>query len=267
MVVLGPTYQEQQLSYQLTRINATNYRRSWTGPKAVLDTIAAVEKAFAESIDLRPGPNNGVCTLEALYVNVVSGIEVPEETQELDTRLEQQSIFANKKFQILPAALVQTVRTENENPRASTGTETSHDLAFLEIERVANITDPTGTLTHAATAKTAFDLLQYGSDSYEISYYILTRSRRCSRRYSGFLNLSNANKVWTTAQLVDYVGNPLLFSVPSLTVTAEEADHNISAGWKQTVLRVADDATGARVLLESWTLAKYSMDLYDAYVP
>lgn len=254
MLTLGSSpYQEQQLEYHIDRVNSVSYTRTWRGPKTYLDAIALAEKFYAESIELR-SENNGVCTLVARYVNGTSSDgsgEVPTETHELDTAAVQQSIFMNENFQVLTAEEQLLVRKVFENQ------ETRPDAITV---LTAGVNPARLTL-----ATNAYDLLVMGAESFENYGYVFTRTRKCSRRYSGKLETGNINKLWTTTQVADYTGTVLLFDVPSISVSSEETAKGLLARWRMSVCRVTDVSDGSRNMVEQWQLAKWSSYLYASY--
>lgn len=257
MLILGPSPQEQTLEYRIQRISSVEYTRTWIGPKAQLDTIAATEKLYAETVALTA--NGAICTLTCRYINGTDPEgdgEVPEETQEIDTAQVQQSIFHNKTFQALTSASQFLVRKtfENNEKRADALTVFSIAVAAAEM-----------TSTEQALAIKAFDLLSMGTDSFENYGYVLTRTRKASRRYTGAIDLTRINKLWTTADVATYVANPLLFAVPDLTCTTEETAKGLLPRWRMSVCSVTDSSDGSRVMREQWQLAKWSSDLYETY--
>lgn len=261
MVTLGPTYQEQQLEYRLDRINAVTYTRSWIGPKATLDAIAAVEKVYAESVELRPEKNNGVCTLVARYVNGTdSGAagEIPVESQEIDTAAVQQSIFLNPAFQVLTPAEQVAVRAAFEKPLTRDAAFDAFKLGRAAEPEITAVTSP-----HLVLAQQAFDHMVMGAETFDNYYYVLNRTRKCSRRYTGKLDLTRINKLWTTDELHGYTGNALLFDVPTLTCTTDETAKGLVARWRMSTCRVNDVSDGSRQMNETWQLAKWSSVLYS----
>lgn len=254
-VMLGdtPLPLEQPVDYRFDRINGTTYTRTWVGAKAYIDVIAAAEADFAEGIHV--SGRGATYTLVARYTNPVEGPqgEVPSETQELDTAAIQQSIFFNPYFQVLSAHGQMLVRKVFDNRETRTDALTVFDAA-LAVGEVNGIERP--------LMEEAYDLMVMGAESYETHAFTLTRTRTASRQYTGTLTLTKIGSLWTTAELANYVGNPLLFVVPSLSLTVEETDKNLFAGWRQTMCRVSDTAVGSRQMIEQWQLAKWSLLLY-----
>lgn len=252
-VVLGPTFLEQPIEYRIDRINGNTVTRTWVGPKVYLDLIANAETPFAESMVCTG--RGATYTLVARYINVHSGEsgEIPTETQELDTAPVQQSIFFNPTFQALTAASQMLVRKVVDNRETRADAEAVFDTAVALGQMTAG---------EKTLALKAFDLIVMGAESYETHAFTLNRVRTASRKYPGSLTLTKAGSIWTTAELNLYVGNPLLFALPDLTLTAEETAKNLFAGWRQIACRVSDTSTGSRQMIEQWQLAKWSLDLY-----
>lgn len=258
---LGRLPQEQKVRWRIDRVNGSSYRRTWFGTEIQLKLIAQIEKAFAESIEFDTDPK-GACTLVATYANKGTGVgqvEVPQETQELDTEAIQQSIFLNSRFQSLDQREQLLIRKVFEN------NETREDaLLVLKAPIIPFEGQYIGGVRpfNWALAIKAFDLLNT-TENYENHAFVLTRTRKVSRTYPGTLSLDAIGTLWTTEQLVTYTGNPTLFEVPSITLNAQEAFKNLFAGWRMKQCRVTDVADGSRQMVEQWVLAKWSRDLYD----
>src|SRR5436853_1794723 len=100
---------EQRLSYSVSRVNGRSYTRTWVGHPDSIDAIALVEEPLAEEINVKT--DGAVSTLTARYARPQNGkVEVPLETQELDTEAVQQSIFLNDTFAVIPLNVVELVR-------------------------------------------------------------------------------------------------------------------------------------------------------------
>lgn len=267
-VVIGPVPLEQPIEYRVSRVDGLTYTRTWIGPYFAIERVRLIEQRYAESMEVRS--KGAVYTLVGRYAQSEPGkAEIPTETQELDTEIAQQSIFLNPKFQVLLPQEQQIVQavfdtqrdTVVSDPPAIAGDYASPYLAG--VARIQNATDA----SRWSLAIAAYDLLLMGSQSWENYSFVLNRTRSASRRYSGKINLSNIGKVCTTADLVKYTGNALLFTTPDLTLTTAETSKNLMAGWRLRVCRVSDTANGSRQMIEQWLLGKHSLDLYDSYVP
>lgn len=262
MVTLGPLPQEQKVRWRIDRVSGASYKRTWFGTENQLKLIAQVERTFAESIDFDPG-DGGKSTLVATYANQagISDPEVARETQELDTEVLNQSLFHNETFQpLLPREQV-LIRKVFEN-------QESEADAMLILQAPQVIVD--GQLEggvwpgRLALAIRAYYLLVKGAESFENTTFSFTRTRTVSRRYPGVLNLDAVNTLWTTDELVAYTGNPLLFEVPSITLTPDEALNPVQLfpGWRMKLCKVTDVADGSRQMVEQWALAKWARDYY-----
>lgn len=261
MVVIGNSPLEQPLSYKVERAKGYTYRRTWIGHKTAIEGIYATEKNLAESAEVTHD-GGGRYTLIATYSFAPGDTETPLETQELDTEIVAQSIFLNETFRALPEKVVNAVRENFENkPQDNTTGSYLKALANIALVCVSG----TGGAQYAL-AKDAYDLLVAGTESFENYSFTMTRTRTCSRQYSQKIPLSDINKVFTTAQLVTVTGNPLLWDVPSLTLTTDEASKPLMAGWRKKTCRVQDVANGQRQMIEVWQLAKWSTRLYQPKV-
>lgn len=260
-LVIGTTPLEQPISYNIDRINGSQYQRTWIGPVGLINALAASEQTIAESV--RVDVSGATATLRAVYGRAIDGSEeVPVETQELDTESLSQSIFLNSTFQALPVGIIDGIRRLHEDPPEATASKTSYQLSIELLQQAVNLTDS----TKWDLARRAFDLLRNGTESFELHSFVLTRTRTVSRQYSQKVSLADLDKIFTTQQLVIVTGNPVLFDVPSLALTADEQFKNLMAGWRKKVARVHDVANGTRQVLEVWQLAKWSLDLYAAKV-
>jgi hypothetical protein len=249
-VILGtaPAF-EQPIEYHIDRVNGNEYTRTWKGAKQTIDAIAAFESLLAESVHVTG--EGGTYTLVARYATGLN-VDLPVESQELEVQLMQQSILLNPTFTRLSAAAQALVRQQFDNRTTREGAIT----AFQSLN-----------LLERPLAIKAYDLMVVGAESFENYAFVLLRTRTCSRRFSGKLDLTRINKIWSTEHLVAYTGNPILFDVPNLELTPEQIMNNLVAGWRQNVLRVIDVANGARHLVEQWVLAAWSRDLYPIYTP
>ena len=248
--LLGDESHDQPLTWRIDRQGSTMTKTVW-GIRSKLELIAMAEKQFAESIEFKGGHGKSELTLTYARSPISGDAEVPEETQELDTEAVQQSLFLNKTFQPLIAEEQMAVRQafDQQKTRAEAIT---HFGEHVDAGR-------------QALALRAWDLMVMGTENFENYSFVLTRQRVCSRRWPGTVDLNSINKLWTTATLADYVQNPLLFAVPSLTLTADQTAKSLVGKWRQKVCRVSDSANGNRVINEVWQLAAWASDLYDAY--
>lgn len=258
MITLGPLPQEQKVKWRIDRTSGSSYRRTWYGTELQLKLIAQAETLFAETSEFDPG-SGGRCTLVCSYVNQIgpNDPEVARETQEIDTEPVQQSILLSPAFQALDAREQLLLRKVFENQ------ETYEDaLLVFGAPAVAGVTQGGINPVRYALAVEAYNLMIMGAESFDNYAFALKRTRSVSRRYPGELDLTSINTLWTTAQLVAYTGNPTLFEVPSLTLTADETVKNLFAGWRMKGCRVADVSDGSRQMVEEWQLAKWSRRLY-----
>jgi hypothetical protein len=250
-MVIGTSPLEQPLRYILSRVNGNTYEKTWIGHKAAIDLLAANEAPFAETIDVQG--RGATYTLKATYAyNRTAGTEIINETQEIDTESVQQSVFTNPTFRGLPSDVVYKVRAAFENKLTDSAGYTTATGSFS--------TDP----TIQALAVKAFNLLLDGAESWENFTFVITRTRSVSRVYAASqIDLSTINKLFTTAQLTAITGNPLLWTIPTLTLTTDEVAKNLFSGWRKKICRVQDVSNGSRAMVEQWQLAKWSKDLYQ----
>lgn len=246
-------YLEQPLRYRLSRISGDEYTRTWVGRQAEIDAIAAAEEPYAEDVEVTGKGATYTCVARYAY-DPTGGAEIPEESQEIDTEAVQQSIFTNPTFRVLPVETVHAVEQ---------AFETKKDGATGYQDGIDAINATTANTTYQNLAKAAYDLLLEGAENYENYQFVMNRTRTVSSTYStSQIDLSTIAKLYTTGQLVAITGNPLLWNVPSVTLTAEETAKNLFAGWRKRVCRVQIVSTGQRQMIEQWALAKWSLYLY-----
>lgn len=258
-VVLGPFPLEQPLTYRVDRTNGFTYTRTWIGPRLSIERIRLVEQRFAESMEVTA--QGAIYTLVARYAQSVPGqAEIPTETQDLDAEIVQQNVLLHPYFQPLTPSDQNAVRSAFQSGMKRSDVITTFTSGGGPVDAISS----PGNLTLATQA---YDLMINGTESYENHIFVLNRTRTASRRYAGKLNLSNIGKVCTTANLVKYTGNGLLFDTPDLSVTSDEAAKSMIAGWRLRICRCVDKSNGSREMTEQWVLAKHSSLLYATYVP
>jgi hypothetical protein len=259
---------EQRLSYSVSRVNGRSYTRTWVGHPSSIDAIALVEEPLAEEINVKT--DGAVSTLTARYARPQNGkAEVPLETQELDTEAVQQPIFLNDTFASLTQDVVAEIRKQYETkPTVADKTKNTYTAALDAIAKVTKAYEVGTSTAVFDLANKAFDLLQEGTENFENFSWILTRTRTVSRQYKTTkIEIQDINKIFTTEELAAMVNNLLLFDVPSLVLTADDTRRRRFAGWRKKLAKVTDVANGQRQMIETWQLAKWSLDLYSKKTP
>lgn len=260
MTILGPKVQEQGLAQYSSITTGNQLTRTWIGELGSLQAIFLQETQFAESIRLDADGPTG--TLVANYSRPAPGqVEIPQDTMELDCEELTQSIFVNAYFVGLHHDTIKEIRKQYEQHPDSNPNDTdgSYGAALTEINKVAGKYGP----TEVVKADDAFQFLTLQNDSFYNYAFTLNWTRTVSRFYPTNIDLADMNAIFGTAKLVARTGNPKLFDVPPLTLTADDSAKGLVAGWRKRACKVSYLANGKMQLVQSWMLAKWNSKLYS----
>lgn len=226
----------------------------WDGPRPVLEGMLGQISVYADQVNFKS--KGATARIQARYSGPRAGItEVPSETVELDTASTPISIYSAPRYAGLGTEIIKVVKVavENSNP---------YKLDYGDIEEAINLKYGAASPSKGPKLALALELYTYavhGQDSFFFPVHTVTRTRTVSRRYSTKIDQADVNKVFTTQQLSTLLGTQLLFAVPSLVLTAEEANIGLQVGWRKSLLRVNDAANRQRQMVETWELAKWTL--------
>jgi|GEM_PF-6554865 len=100
-------------------------------------------------------------------------------------------------------------------------------------------------------------------DSFQAKMPVVTHTRTVSTAYPGLLDVTNAGRIFTTAQVSNRVSTPLLFTVPTPDVFLDNAFGFLGVGW---MLDSQLDflADGSVQLIETYEWGQYSTKTHSA---
>ncbi len=238
---------EQGINYNISS-DGPYWVRTWIGASSQIAALVDLASLNAESVQF----NNEApkATLIARYArHPLTGAESVQSKIEIKTEVIPQNVWLAPAYIGLPQSVIKTVVRVFEN-------NTVYTDAVAEIAASA-VSDHDFSL-----AQELYNLMIMGELHFESFTSSLTFTRIVSRYYSIRTSREELGKVFSTDQVAAYIGDPILFDVPSLTVTADETAKFLVAGWRKRLADVNAVAGGSRTIVENWTLAKWNSKVY-----
>lgn len=210
--------------------------------KAMIDTYASIPGAKVTYT-----ADGAVGRIVARFTGPGAGItEVPLDRIALKTSEMEQPLYLNKRYVGLHPAVVKQIRQT-----VADGT---------------NYSDATGEITQAAItywssqglALELYDWIVGGTDSFKVCVRTITRTRTVSPAFNRKIAQDDMEKLFTPQQLAEYLGSAIPFTVPTLTLNAEEIAKGLVVAWRKFMCDCDDTATGQGEMVEAWQLAKWA---------
>ncbi|MEW6156161.1 MAG: hypothetical protein AB1813_01945 [Verrucomicrobiota bacterium] len=116
-----------------------------------------------------------------------------------------------------------------------------------------------------------FDLMLKGTDSYNVSQYVLRKTQVVSSRYTNQLAYLDVEKIWTPAQIVKAEAMPatIVFQIWDSQTQTEKIQPNTviqsgyAWGWLKQSPVVSSVSRGKVEITQEWWLEAWSTDLYE----
>jgi hypothetical protein len=256
---------EQGIDYTISS-DGPFWVRTWVGAASQIAVLVPTASINAESIYFRNQAPLAILT--ARYArHPLTGAESVQNKIEIRTEMITQSVFLAPAYIGIPNSVKKVIQTlfENATPAEDTGTGTVLVLgAYSQIIAACANAKPNSYTSDAnkALAREVYDLMVGGTTHFEICTSSLTLTRIVSRYYSLKTARTDLDQVFSTAQVSGYIGDPVLFDVPSITVSDDETKLNLIPGWRKRLADINGVAGGSRTIVENWELAKWNKKLY-----
>lgn len=204
---LGP--RELPIQSVWRRLGGFEYERRWWGPADEVRKLEFLARNGAIEVGFTQSPGSSIGILSARYAGVIAGDEIAEETMEINFNDESIPIHRNPTFIDISVSRIAALNKAATDNDSSVPSQTD---GGIELEY--------------------WSCKVEGDDSYLCALPHVTWTRTVSENYSRDLDLGNVGAIFTTEALVDAMGAPILFSVPTGNVGVRESD-GWTAGWRK----------------------------------
>lgn len=225
--------------------------RTWRGTDAAI--TPQLEALLADpsviQIDVRRAPDSAVATLAARFGKLDGETEeIGEETLTIQFNDTPTPINIHPEFSAISSERIKLI-----DEAAKDG-----DL---------------GSLTLTGQEVYYYELLLRGVDSYRASMPVVTHTITASRSFGEALAVELTGLIFTTGEVADYVGSPVLFSIPTNVVgvtqpdfVSSDAANDVISGWRLTT-QLEYVASGKVQLISTFEYGIWQALLYDEYEP
>ncbi len=245
-------FYEQPIRIKFNRQTGLTFERKWEGRADALQANLPGINILAQSSDFSAAGCKGTVVAQFGNSRQDGSKEVPTVSLTLRSEEISHSIFKHPNFSGIPVELVKLIQSE-------------HISTHLYSESLAAIKLLCDVLEQPyPPSVVAFGLLVAGDDNYLVGQtYVLTMTRTASAGFALPLVFGNDGKLFSTAQLTDYVASTLPWAIPAFNnFTTSEALKYVF-GWRKRGSDVTILPNGNQQLNEQWQSNRWSLYLYD----
>jgi len=250
-IAIQNTILEQPIAFTSDRQFGLTVERRWVGLHNAVLGQAVFEANFADAV--RFESHGAAASLMARYGAAQDG-----GTEILTTQFEMRGEEITQSIWKHPNYSGVSKPTQKAIIDGATS-EDSHPVALAKIDVIAAANGD-----NATTVLNAFNLLLEGTDNYLVDQsYVFIRTRTGSRNYQAVLEFQNDGRIWSSAQVANYVGDPAPFNVPQLDAVPNSQALQLAFGWRKRPTDVVRISNGNQQITESWQSARWTMLLYQ----
>jgi hypothetical protein len=261
---------EQGIDYTISS-DGPFWVRTWIGAASQIAVLVPVAAINAESIQFRNEAPKAILT--ARYArHPITGAESVQNHIEIKSEIETASLFVVPAYAGIPKSVKQIIQKvfdeqlpvrdftdSTANPPVTTPGVVS--VITQACKQAPDVNDP-GTPCDPALSLELYSLMVGGTLHFEVYSTSLTFTRIVSRYFSTKLSRDDIGQLFSTAQVAAYIGDPILFDVPSLTITDAETALGFVPSWRKRLADINAIAGGSRTMVENWSLNKWNKKIY-----
>jgi hypothetical protein len=188
-------------------VGGSEYERRWWGPAKDVQSLLPSLRAGATEVafDQSPGSVIGIATVR--YAGVQNFNDVTSEVMVVSFTDQSFPLHQNPSFISIPNSTIK-------------------ELEEALKREGENLQDPD------SDAWKYYDLRSRGVETYRAKLPVVSWQRIVGNQYPTALDIADVGTIFSTAQIVDQLGAPVLWSIPDANVGVSEGDASLfTAGW------------------------------------